>query len=57
MKKNCKRHWTAFAMLLVAMCCSLNSFSQGGLGKLKKLGQKDSTSKPGGLLGSISGKL
>jgi len=28
MKKNYKRHWTALAMLLVAMCCSLNSFSQ-----------------------------
>ncbi|MET6996063.1 SusC/RagA family TonB-linked outer membrane protein [Chitinophaga defluvii] len=28
MKRNCKRHWTAFTMLLVAMCCSLNSFSQ-----------------------------
>jgi TonB-linked SusC/RagA family outer membrane protein len=28
MKKNCQRHWTALAMIIVAMCCSLNSFSQ-----------------------------
>ncbi len=36
---------------------SLTSFSQVGLGKIKKLAGKDSTSSSGGLLQGISGKL